>query len=336
MDDNNKKKTYKWGILGTGRIAGKFVEDLKLLPNACLYAVGSRNKIRAENFAYEHGIPNAYGSYEGLASDPGVDIIYIATPHPEHYPNSILCFECKKAVLCEKPVAMNQRQFEQMVNKAEEKGCFFMEALWTRFIPSFIRCKEIVNKGLIGKVRIIESDFCFNAPVNPEGRIYNPKLGGGSLLDIGLYTLFFALEIGSKIVEIEAKASFASTGVDETCSMLLKHSEGEISVLFCSIATSGRVESIIHGSRGMIRLNRMWHTPTSMDLIPDNEPPQRVEFPEPAHGYQYEAAEVMKCLDEDRIESTIWNWEKSRQLIALLDRIRGIARITYPPEIEAI
>jgi predicted dehydrogenase len=327
---------YNWGILGAGGIAAKFIGDLKLLPNARLYAVGSRSALRAEAFAAAHGIPKAYGTYEALVADPAVDIIYVASRHVGHYPDSLLCLDHGKAVLCEKPVAMNRLQFECMVGRAKEKKRFFMEALWTRFIPSFIRCKEIVESGAIGEVRLIESDFCFNAPVNPDGRLYNPLLGGGALLDIGLYPLFCALEFGGGIVDVKAMATFDRSGVDTACSMLTAHAGGALSVLFCSMTTAGRIESIIHGSRGMVRLNRMWHTPTSIDLMPDHAPPEHITFDEPGTGYQYEAAEVMKCLDEGRIESALWPWEKSRQLITLLDRVREIAGITYPPEVEAV
>ncbi|MBN1308831.1 MAG: Gfo/Idh/MocA family oxidoreductase [Chitinispirillaceae bacterium] len=327
---------HTWGILGAGGIAAKFLGDLKLLPNARLHAVGSRSAERAAAFAAAHGIPKAYGSYEALAADPGIDIVYIATPHAGHYPHSLLCLDHGKAVLCEKPVAINRRQFERMVARAKEKKRFFMEALWTRFVPSFIKCKHLVESGAIGEVRLIESDFCFNAPVNPDGRLYNPRIGGGALLDIGLYPVFCALEFGGEIVDVKATAAFGRNGVDTACSMLLGHANGELSVLFCSMTTEGRVESVIHGSRGMVRLNRKWHTPTSIDLMPDHAPPQHFTFDEPGRGYQYEAVEAMKCLDEGKLESALWSWERSRQLITLLDQIREIAGITYPPEVEAV
>lgn len=328
-------KKYNWGILGAGSVAAKFICDLRLLPNAHVYAVGSRSAHRAGAFAAAHRIPRAFGSYEALAADPDVDIIYIASRHVGHYPHTLLCLDHGKAVLCEKPLAINRLQFERMVNRALEKKRFFMEALWTRFIPSFIKCRDIVENGAIGEVRLIESDFCFNAPVNPGGRLYDPRLGGGALLDIGLYPVFCALEFGGEVVDVKATAVFGRSGVDTACSMLMAHAAGALSVLVCSITTSGRIESLIHGSRGMVRLNRMWHTPTSIDLIPDCAPAEHIAFDEPGSGYQYEAAEAMKCLDEGRLESPLWPWEKSRQLITLLDRIREIAGITYPPEVEA-
>ncbi|MBN1577258.1 MAG: Gfo/Idh/MocA family oxidoreductase [Chitinispirillaceae bacterium] len=327
---------YNWGILGAGGVAGKFVNDLKLLPNANPYAVGSKSAERAATFAASHGIKKSYGSYEALASDPAVDIVYIATRHNGHYPASLLCLSNGKPVLCEKPVAVNRLQFERMAGLAKEKRLFFMEALWTRFIPSFLRCREIVAGGNIGEVRLIESDFCLNAPVYPDGRLYNPRFGGGSLLDIGLYPVFLALEIGSEIVDVKALAALDRGGIDTSCSMLMAHAGGELSILFSSITTSGRIESVIHGSRGMVRLNRMWHTPTSIDLMPDHAPPEHITFDEPGGGYQYEAAEVMKCLDAGRKESALWPWEKSRQLITLLDRVREIAGIAYPAEVEAV
>ena len=300
------KKVYNWGILGAGSIAHKFAGDLKLLPNAKLLAVGSRSSERARKFAAEHAIMKAYGTYEELVTDPELDVIYIASRHVGHYPDSMLCLEHGKAVLCEKPVAINRRQFERMIGLAAEKKLFFMEALWTRFIPSFMKCLEIVKSGLIGKVRLIESDFCFNPPYDPMGRLYNPLLGGGSLLDVGLYPVFLAMQMGSTITEIKAMAQLDGNNIDTSCTMLLSHEEGELSVLSSSIVTNGRVESIIHGNKGMVRLNRWWHVPTSVDIVLDGKSPENITFQEPGNGYQYEAEEVMKCLDEGKQGSDLW------------------------------
>ena len=330
------EKTYNWGILGAGSIAAKFASDLKLLPNARLYSVGSRSLKRAETFASEHGFSKAYGSYEEFAADPDIDIVYIASRHIGHYPDSLLCLNQGKAVLCEKPVAMNQGQFERMVKLAQEKDLFFMEALWTRFIPSFLRAKEIVDSGKLGRITLIESDFCFKPPYDPEGRLFNKALGGGALLDVGLYPLFLALEFGGDIKDIQAQADFASTGVDSVCSMLVHHQGGAQSLLYCSIVNSGRVESLIHGTEGILRLNKWWHTPTSLDLMLNDRESEHIDFQEPGFGYQYEAAELMHCLDQGKKQSEIFTWEHSRRLIAHLDEIRKITGISYDREIESV
>jgi predicted dehydrogenase len=325
---------YNWGILATGGIAKKFASDLKLLSNAKLQAVASRNIERAKEFSEIYGAKKYYGSYEELAADPEVDIVYIASPHMRHYADALLCMENKKHVLCEKPVAINTRQFKIMADTAEKNGVFFMEALWTRFIPSFNKFTSLIDNGSVGDIRLIESDFCFNAPYDVTGRLFNPLMGGGSLLDIGLYPVFLALEIAGLPLDIKAMASIDQTGVDSSCSMIFSHDKGILSVLFSSLTSQGRTESIIHGSKGMLRLNRFWHIPTSLDLLPDNKEIIHFDFPEPGFGYHYEAEEVMKCLDNGLKESPKFSLRKSLDLIGTLDTIRDITGIRYPAEIE--
>jgi predicted dehydrogenase len=329
-------KKYNWAILAPGRIAHKFASDLKLLPNANLYAVGSRSKQRASEFASQYGFEKAYGTYEELASDPKVDVVYIASPHVRHYPDTLLCLNHGKAVLCEKPVAMNEKQYRIMIESARKNNVFFMEALWTRFIPSFINFKELIDSGTIGEIKIIESDFCFRAPFNKEGRLFNPKLGGGSLLDIGIYPVFMALTLAGIPDSLQCMAKIGATNIDESCTMLLRHKNGILSVLYSSIVNNGRTQTIIYGSSGYIRLNTMWHMPTSIDLMLNNKNPKHFSFKETGNGYQYEATEVMKCLDKGKISSDIFSWEKSSELISTLDAIRKHSGIQYPEEIEKI
>ena len=330
------RKTFNWGILGAGSIAQKFASDLALLPHANLVAIGSRSQQRADDFASQFNVNKAYGSYEAFVSDPDIEIVYIASRHVGHYPDTLLCLNHGKPVLCEKPVAMNRAQFEKMVSLAKENRLFFMEALWTRFLPSFIKCKEIVESGAIGEVRLIEADFCFHPPYHPEGRLFNPRLGGGALLDVGIYPLFFAFELGSAVTDLKASATLDKNGIDTCCSMLLSHEKGEQSVLTSTIDSNGRVEALVHGTEGTVRLNKWWHTPTSIDLLLDNKEVEHLSFDEPGNGYQYEADEVMSCLKKGKQESERWSWEKSRKLIATLDRIREITGIKYPEDIESV
>jgi predicted dehydrogenase len=330
------KKKYNWAILGAGDIAQKFAHDLTLLSNANLYAVGSQSMERAEEFARRHNIEKAYGSYEELARDPKIDIVYIATYHVRHYHNTLLCLDHGKAVLCEKPIAMNKDQCMEMFEKARENKLFLMEALWTRFIPSFGKCKELVENGSVGVIKLIEADFCFKAYYDQKSRLFDPMLGGGSLLDIGLYPVFFALEMAGMPTEIAAMASFGDTQVDESCTIQLKHRNNILSVLFCSLVSNGRTEAMIHGSEGVIRINREWHIPSSVDLFIGNERKAHYNFTEPGFGYHYEAKEVMNCLDEGRTESTVFSRQKSMDLISILDEIRKKTGISYPGEIESL
>lgn len=329
-------KKYNWGILAPGRIAHKFASDLKLLPNAKLYAVGSRNENRARDFAEKHGFERSYGSYEELASDPNIDVVYIASPHVRHYPDTLLCLKQGKAVLCEKPIAMNARQYQAMVHTARENSVFFMEALWTRFIPSFVKFKELVDTGTIGEIKIIESNFSFQAPYDVNGRLYNPMLGGGALLDIGIYPVFMALTMAGAPESMQSMAHIGSTHVDESCSILFQHSNGVLSVLYSSFVNRGLTQTHIYGSEGFIRLNAAWHAPTSIDLFVNDSKPKHFSFEEPGNGYQYEAIEVMKCLDEHRTTSDIFSWDESAELISTLDALREQMGIIYPDEIEAV
>jgi predicted dehydrogenase len=329
-------KIYNWAIIGPGKIAHTFVADLQMLPNANLYGVGSRNIDRARNFAKQYGFKNAYGSYEELASDPDVEIVYIASPHVDHYKSTLLCLENGKAVLCEKPVAINAGQLNAMTGAAKKNNVFFMEALWTRFIPSFQRCRQMIEEGAIGDVELLEADFCFKAQYDIEGRLFNPFLGGGSLLDIGIYPVFIALSILGTPESIKAIAKLADTGVDSTCSMIMRHSGGAISTLFSSFVTDGRNEALIHGSEGILKLRSRWHSPSSLELIIRDKENEHFAFIEPGNGYQYEASEVMKCIDEKRIESTVFSWQDSHNLINTLDTIRKQAGIVYPKEIEML
>ena len=207
-------KVIKWGILGTGRIAGKFATDLQYAEGCEIIAVGSRTKASAEKFAEEFSIKYSHASYEELAQNAEVDVIYIATPHHLHYENTLLCLNNNKAVLCEKPFAMNTRQALEMINLAMQKKVFLMEALWTKFHPHFIKTKQMVADGLLGDIRSVLINFGFKplAPVNP--RLFEPEMGGGTIMDIGIYNVFLAMSILGKPDYVDAVMTPATTGVD--------------------------------------------------------------------------------------------------------------------------
>ena len=329
-------KKWNWAILGAGSIARKFAADLKRCGNAVPYAAGSRSRERAESFAKEFGMARAYGSYEELVNDPQVDVVYIATRHTGHYPAALLCLEHGKNVLCEKPAAINGKQLAKTVALARAKDLFFMEALWTRFLPSFRKAKELVVSGAIGELQIIEADFCMNVPFNPRHRLFNPEEGGGSLLDIGIYPLFCAMTMGSTITRITADAKLDSQGIDTFCNMHCMHENEERSLLLSTITAGGRNEALLHGSDGMLRLNSWWHTPTSLDLVRNDTTTEHFSFREPGNGYQYEAAEVMRCLDEGKTASPEWSPDHSIRLMELLDTVREQTGIRYPAEVEAV
>jgi predicted dehydrogenase len=312
--------TINWGILAPGQIAQKFASDLKLVPNAKLRAVGSRDLIRSREFAREFGAEFAFGSYEELAKSPNIDIVYIASPHTFHFEHTMLCLENGKSVLCEKPMAMNSRELEAMIQKAKEKKLFLMEAFWTRFIPSYKKFRELVFNGTIGNVKYIQSDFGFHLPYNPSHRLWNKNLGGGSLLDIGIYPVFLALDIAGFPDEIAAKCAFSKDGIDESCSMIFSYSSGKtIASLSSTIVADTPVEAVVCGEKGLIKLNRMWHIPTTIELTLNNEKSKLI-FDEKGFGYEYEIIEANNCLLEGKTESEILPLSVSRKSIQFVSK----------------
>jgi predicted dehydrogenase len=325
------RKIYNWAVLGCGKIAKKFSNDLKLLPNANLYAAASRDLQKAKDFAGELGFEKAYGSYEAMVADPKVDAVYVATPHSHHHEHALLCLNHKKAVLCEKAFAINKNEAEEMVACAKQNNAFLMEAFWTMFQPSFSKAMEIVQSGELGKLKVVRSDFAFNAPFDENKRLYNVNLGGGSLLDIGIYPVFAALTSLGKPEMIKTFADFAATGSEESISMIFKYKNGEMANLTSSFAAFSPTQTEYWFEKGYMVLNPKWHAPTNITVWKDGGEVQT--FPsehKEGTGYQYEAAHVMKCLDAGKIESDKMPWQLSLDLMETLDRVRIDAGIFYP------
>lgn len=325
------RKIYNWAVLGCGKIAKKFSNDLKLLPNANLYAAASRDLQKAKDFAGELGFEKAYGSYEAMVADPKVDAVYVATPHSHHHEHALLCLNHKKAVLCEKAFAINKNEAEEMVACAKQNNAFLMEAFWTMFQPSFNKAMEIVQSGELGKLKVVRSDFAFNAPFDENKRLYNVNLGGGSLLDIGIYPVFAALTSLGKPEMIKTFADFAATGSEESISMIFKYKNGEMASLTSSFAAFSPTQTEYWFEKGYMVLNPKWHAPTNITVWKDGGEVQT--FPsehKEGTGYQYEAAHVMKCLDAGKIESDKMPWQLSLDLMETLDRVRIDAGIFYP------
>lgn len=326
------QKKYNWAILGCGRIAGKFSNDLKLLPNANLYAAASSDLMRAKQFANDYGYDKAYGSYEEMVNDPKVDVVYVATPHSYHKEHAILCLQHKKAVLCEKAFAITLDEAKEMVHVARQNNTFLMEAFWTQFQPSFKKAMEIVNSGELGKLKTVRSDFAFKGPFDPNNRLYNLALGGGSLLDIGIYPVFAALAALGKPDRIKALADFSPTGSEESISMIFKYKSGEMAILASSFAAYSSIQTEYWCEKGYVRLNRKWFTPTTISIYregEDNEEILKYNYDQ-GSGYQYEAANVMECLDAGKKESNQLPLSFSLGLMETLERIRQEAGIYYP------
>jgi len=319
-----------WGILGPGKIAHKFVKGLQTIADAKVYSVGSRSSDHASQFAREYGLEKAFGSYLELAKDPGTDIIYVATPHPFHYENTLMCLENDKAVLCEKPFTINSRQLRHLVEAARSNKVFLMEALWSRFLPSINKVLEIRDTGMLGTVRFIQADFGFKGEYNPLNRLFNPALGGGALLDIGIYPVFLALVLLGKPNGIKAVSRFSTTGVDESTSMIFTYKDWAIANLSCTFMVDTPIQADIIFEKGRIRMHPKWFTPTSLTLVKEDKTEEIIQFEEKGNGYQYEAIECMRCLRAGLKESPMMSLDFSLDLMEVLDWIRKECGLVYP------
>lgn len=321
-------KTYNWAVLGCGKIAEKFSKELDYLPNANKYAAGSRSLETAQSFANRLGYEKAFGSYDELVKDDQVDIIYVATPHSFHKENTLLCLEHNKAVLCEKAFAMNTKEVQEMIESSKHNQTFLMEAFWQAFKPKFYKIQELIQQNDLGKLLLVKSDFTFNSPFNPDNRLYNLDLGGGSLLDIGIYPVFTALSFLGKPDSIATEANFSKTGSEETISIVFKYENGAMAQLFSSFRIDRKNDCELCFENGVIKYDRFSHDPIEFQF---GDKTQYIPFEHgPDLGYEYEAKHVMECLDNKLLESPIMTFERSLELMETLDWIRKDAGIVFP------
>ena len=323
-------RKYKWGILAPGKMAAKFTRDLRLLENAELWAVGSRDALRAEQFAGEYGFARAYGTYEELAQDREVDIIYIASPHSFHYEHTMLCLRNGKAALTEKAFALNSREAREMTREAGRRGLFLMEALWPPFQPLYLRTREILESGLAGKLIHMDARFGFQAPFNAGDRKYNLSLGGGSLLDIGIYPVIEALWFMGVPDQVEAKAAFSPTGSEESVSIIFGYSDGRMATLYSSFRTTAGIGCDLMCENGNLYFSRGRDMTQKLSVALNGREKEDFSYAPEGMGYQFEAHEVMKCLDEGRTESSVVPHSFTLNLMDTLDRIRQAAGIVFP------
>lgn len=322
------KKMINWGILGAGHIAEKFAQDLQHVEGGQLYAVSSRSLSKAQGFAKQYNGLNAFGSYEDMLKDPKLDVVYVATPNVFHKEHSILCMRHRKAVLCEKPFAMNRSEVEEMINVAKEENVFLMEAFWTQFLPHFKFVMELLASQKYGKIRSLKADFGFAAAFSPNSRLFDKKLGGGSLLDIGIYPVFMALSALGYPEKINAQAKMSSTGVDENCDIQFTYSDGAIANLHSNLTKETETAAIIELEQATLKLNRQFHGPTSIIIIVDGKE-ELIEFDVTCNGYKFETEHVQEMLLANSKESNVMSFEKSLQLIDLLDIIRDRIGLAY-------
>jgi predicted dehydrogenase len=324
------KTTINWGILAPGRISHKFAHDLKLAAGAKLHAVGSRSLERATAFAQEHGAAHAFGSYEALLDCPDLDVVYVASPHVGHCEHTILCLEKGIAVLCEKPFAMNTSEVRRMVDCARANGVFLMEAIWTRFIPGFEEAMRLVNAGYIGELKTIRADFGFKADFPPEHRVFNPALGGGALLDVGIYTIFLATWLWGKPMSIKATALKNPQGSDDSCAMLFEYPGNRLAVLDCSLVVKTQIEAYLYGETGTLQLHNRFINPQNLSISFHDRESESLHMPLTGWGYYHEILEVNECLRLGKTESDKLPLDFSIELMETLDWVRKESGIVYP------
>ena len=321
----------RWGIVGLGNIAHSFAKDLQLISDATLYGVASRSKEKAAAFASEYGAPQAFGSYDELFSCAEIDVIYIATPHTSHAILSIAAMEQGKHVLCEKPMGVNTAEVNQMIGAAEKNGVFLMEALWSRFNPTIRKVKALVDADTIGQLKYLYADFGFYALDRAEeGRLLNPALAGGSLLDIGIYPIFLAYLMLGKPSRIQATSNFYDTGVEIQTSMIFDY-DGAQAVLYSGLVSKSEMKAELSGEEGNIFFQPRWHETQGYSLEKDGDI-QNFTLPTLGVGYGNEIEEVHACLRNGQTQSALWSLQNSVDLIGILDEIRGITGVSFPFE----
>lgn len=326
------ERTIKWGIMGPGGISRKFASDLKVVEGAELVAVGSRSKDRAEAFAKEFGAQRAYGSCKELAADPEVDIVYVGTVHPAHKDNMLTLIRGGKAVLCEKPFTVNAKEAEEVIREARERGVFLMEAMWTRYLPPIVKVREWLRDGRIGEVLMMTADFGFDAGWNPEGRLLNKALGGGALLDAGIYPVSFAsMVFGSQPQRISSTAKIGETGVDEHFAALFEYEGGRSAQVAAAVRLKTSNEAILYGTRGQIRIPNFLFGKSATLLVHDEEPVTYADNRETL-GYCFEAEEAMRCLRAGKLESSVMPLDETLAIMKTMDALRAQWNLTYPSE----
>jgi predicted dehydrogenase len=323
----------RWGILGGGSIAAKFADALKYVEEAQLVAVGSRTDANANAFGDSWHIPRRYGSYEQLANDKDLDVIYVATPHHLHAQNSILCLNAGKHVLCEKPLAVNASQGKAMIDCARAKRRFLMEAMWVRFLPLMDKVRELIADNAIGEVRMLAADFGFRCgDTTDKQRLIDPHLAGGALLDVGIYPLALSSMLFGKPVGIHSAASIGKTGIDEQNAFVLAFDRGRLAVMYSAMQTETAQEATIMGTQGRIRLHHPCWRGNKLTLIRPGKDEQFMEMPTHDNGFTYEIKAVCRDLREGRLENALMPLDESLSILQTMDAIRGQWGLKYPFE----
>jgi predicted dehydrogenase len=361
------EKLIRWGIWGTGAIAHSAADDLRLVSGTVLHGVASRRVERARSFAAQHGIARFYAGLPALLDDPEIDVIYVASPNHCHLDDSLSCIQAGKALLCEKPFALDLHQAQQIVEAARQRKVFCMEAMWTRFMPAIIEAKRCIDAGMIGSIRLIQGNFSYSVPAGVEARFFDRELGGGAMLDRGVYLISLAQHLLGRPQSMTGTACLGTTGVDEQSGYQLTYAGGALADLAASLRVRGTNEVWISGDGGILRLCEPFYrahrlvfklypqqqavvgpgsrpnsggvgsilggarnSPTGKLLLRRFSPLRELlnrgqvrSFPFAGNGYQFQFAEVSRCLREQRYESTIMPLDDSLDVMRTMDALRA-------------
>ena len=321
-------RNYRWGILGAGRIAAKFASAINFTEGSEVYAAASRDQQHADAFAATHQAKVSYNDYEKLVSDPQVDVIYIATPHAFHAQQAELCLQHQKPVLCEKPMALDRMEVSRMINAARENNCFLMEGMWSRFMPAINKVLEL-REDVLGQLQYVRADFGFQAAYDPESRLFDIKLGGGSLLDVGIYPLFLTVLLLGEPQTIQAVGKLSVTGADEYCNVIFQYPGGETASIFSSITTRTSLTAELAGSKGRIMMHNPWYKANNITVEKNSGDTENFSFPHEHNGFEYQVRHVMDCLDKGLKESPLLPLDFSLTMTRIMDKIRAEVGVIY-------
>ena len=324
--------SIRWGIIAPGRIAHKFASDFSLIHNHSITSVASTNIERARAFADKYKLSSFYGDYREMLTKEKLDVVYIASPHSFHFEQAKMCLDLGISVLCEKPVTIHSGQLKQLLTLAAENGLFFMEALWTVFLPTYTQIFEKINNGDIGSIIGVKADFGFHMPFDPESRLFNPSLGGGSLLDIGIYPLLLATLCLGYPNKIKALATLTELQVDDEMMAILKYNKRGLAQIQSTIRANTRTEAFIFGDNGSFWVPGRWIDSQIFYVLKSDGQEELVHSPWEGFGYQFQISAVEKCLVQGLSECPLVPHSLSIQLMNQMDEIRKQTGIVYPED----
>jgi predicted dehydrogenase len=323
-------RPLRWGVLGAGWIASAFCGDLALLPDHEMVAVGARRPGTSDEFAARFGIPHVHPSYADLVTDPDVDVVYVATPHPMHHDAAMLAIEAGKAVLVEKPFTMDVAEGRALVDTARSRGTFLMEAMWTRFLPHIDAVREVLASGRLGEIVLVTAEHGQWFAQDPASRLFAPELGGGALLDLGIYPLSFASMVLGTPDHVTAVSDPAFTGVDAQTSMVLQYAGGAHAVLTTTLRAATTNGAAINGTEARIEIAPTFYAPSSFTIVGRDGSRELVETPVEGHGLRFQAAEVGRCLRAGLTESPVLPLDETLSILGTMDEVRRQIGLEYP------